>query len=139
MTQLYYLVYLSNYDLLEMSDNKILDKIDELINIDFLCRDEDKKLMLNIPVIAMQDRWDIYKMSEKYDNMISAEFHDKFMNLMKNPVKLPKHLKSVPKWQQYMRCCDSFPMAVVSEAKNCVLFLKGYDNSAHAVMLCVEE
>ena len=139
VTKLYYSLYLRNYDLLEMFDRKILDKIDELISIDFFRRDEDKKLLLNIPVIAMQDRWDIYKLSEKYDNMLSSEFHDEFMKLMKNPVKLPKHLKSVPKWQQYLQCCDSFPMAVISEAKNCGLFLNGYDKPAPAVMLCVEE
>lgn len=139
MTKLYYSVYLRNYDLFEMFDRKVLDKIDELISIDFFRRDDDKKLLLNIPVIAMQDRWNIYKLSEKYDNMISTEFHDAFMKLMKNPVKLPKHLKSVPRWQQYMRCCDSFPMAVVLEAKNCGLFLNGYDKPAPAVMLCVEE
>ena len=139
MLKLFYSVYLRNYDRLEMYDRKILDRIDELISIDFLRRDDDKKLLLNIPVIAMQDRWDIYKLSDKYDNMISSEFHDEFMKLMKNPVKLPKHLKSVPRWQQYLRCCDSFPMAVVLEAKSCGLFLNGYDKPAPAVMLCVEE
>ena len=132
-------IFLRNYDLFEMFDRKVLDKINELISINFFCRDDDKKLLLNIPVIAMQDRWNIYELSEKYDNMISTEFHDEFMKLMKNPVKLPKHLKSVPRWQQYMRCCDSFPMAVIFEAKNCGLFLNGYDKPAPAVMLCVEE
>lgn len=139
MTKLYYSVYLKNYELLEMFDRKVLDRIDRLIEIDYLSRDNDNKLTLELPVISMQDRWDIYAMSEKYDNLITTEFHDEFMKMMKNPVQLPKHLKSVPKWQQYMRCCDSFPMAVILEARRNGLFLDGYDQPAPGAMLCVEK
>lgn len=137
--KLYYSVYLRNYDLLEMIDREILDKTNDLIDADFLRRNEDGNLTLNLPVISMQDRWDIYELSEKYDNIITAEFHDEFMKLMKSPVQLPKHLKSVPKWQQYMRCCYSFPMAVILEARKNGLFLAGYDKPAPAAMLCVEK
>lgn len=135
----FYMLHIGKYDLLDMIDRSLLDKTEEFIAHDLLARDEDKKLRLNIPVISMQDRWDIYSLSDKYNNIIAEKFHDEFLKLMKTPVKLPKHLKSVPKWQQYMRCADSFPMAVVCEARERGTFLKGYGKPAPAIMLCVEK
>ena len=125
--------------MLEMLDKKLLENIGTMIEQNTLLRDDEGKLQVNIPVISMQDRWDIYELSEKYDNIISERFHDRFMEIMKNPVKLPKHLKSVPDWLRYMDCCSYFPSAVILEAREKGLFLNGYDRPAPAIMLCVEK
>ena len=138
-SKLIYSIYLGQTDLLEMLDKKLLENIGTMIEQNTLLRDDEGKLQVNIPVISMQDRWDIYELSEKYDNIISERFHDRFMELMKNPVKLPKHLKSVPDWLRYMDCCSYFPSAVILEAREKGLFLNGYDRPAPAIMLCVEK
>ena len=71
--------------------------------------------------------------------MISDSFRDEFMKLMKNPVVLPVHLKSVPEWQRYMHCCSCFPMMVILNAKEKGLFLKGADSPAPAVFIAKAE
>ena len=139
LSKLIYSIYLGQTDMLEMLDKKLLENIGTMIEQNTLLRDDEGKLQVNIPVISMQDRWDIYELSEKYDNIISERFHDRFMELMKNPVKLPKHLKSVPDWLRYMDCCSYFPSAVILEAREKGLFLNGYDRPAPAIMLCVEK
>ena len=137
--KLVYSVFLGKTDTLEMLDKKLLESINTMTEQNVMLRDNEGKLKANIPVISMQDRWDICELSEKYDNIISERFHDRFMELMKNPVKLPKHLKSVPDWLRYMDCCSYFPSAVILEARERGLFLKGYDRPAPAIMLCVEK
>lgn len=138
-SKLFYSVYIGKTDIIEMFDKKLRENIGTMIEQNVMLRDADGKLKINVPVISMQDRWDIYELSEKYDNVISERFHNRFMELMKNPVKLPKHLKSVPDWLRYMDCCSYFPSAVILEAREKGLFLNGYDRPAPAIMLCVEK
>ena len=138
-SKLFYSVYIGKTDIIEMFDKKLLENIGTMIEQNVMLRDADEKLKINIPVISVQDRLDICELSEKYDSIISERFHDRFMELMKNPVKLPKHLKSVPNRLRYMDCCSYFPSAVIVEARERGLFLKGYDKPAPAVMLCVEK
>ncbi len=87
----------------------------------------------------MSDLWEIYRLSETYDNMISKEFHDELLTLMKNPLKLPPHLKSVPEWQRYMNCCHDFTMLVILRAKHDGLFLGSFDNPVPAALIAVED
>ncbi len=68
----------------------------------------------------MADRWELYKLSEKYDNIISDSFEKEFMRLMNDPVKLPE-------WQRYMWCCSSLPMMIILNAHNSELFFGGRD------------
>jgi RNA polymerase sigma-70 factor (ECF subfamily) len=138
-SKLVYSIYLGQTEMIEMLDKELLENIDTIIERNILLRDDEGRLKNNIPVISMQDKWDIYELSEKYDNIISEQFHDRFMELMKNPVKLPKHLRSVPEWLRYMECCSCFPSAVIIEARERGLFLKEYDKPAPAIMLCVEK
>ncbi len=49
------------------------------------------------------------------------------------------HLKTVPKWQQYMLCGDSAPMAVILKAKEKGLFLEGVDYPVPAAVLLCEK
>ncbi len=90
----------------------------------------------------MSDRWKLYELSGKYSKIISEKFFDEISRLMKNPVKLPPHLKSVPDWLRYMNCCATFPMRVIMNAHENGLFLADRnlkENPAPAVFLAVEE
>ena len=49
------------------------------------------------------------------------------------------HLKTIPKWQQYMLCGDSVPMAVILKAKEKGLFLEGVDYPVPAAVLLCEK
>ena len=49
------------------------------------------------------------------------------------------HLKTVPKWQQYLLCGDSVPMAVILKAKEKGLFLEGVDYPVPAAVLLCEK
>ncbi len=108
----------------------------------YLSSNEQKKVICDVPVLKMSDRWKLYELSEKYDNMISEKYHDEIMKLMHYPVKLPPHLKSVPNYLRYMQCHATFPMRVIMNAHENGLFLAGRDlkeNPAPAVFLAVEE
>lgn len=136
--KLLYSVYLGKTEALEMLDRKLIEDIDTMLDDNLMIRDEDGKLKINIPVITMSDRWTLYSISNKYEKEIVDKYKDKIAGLIKNPVKLPGHLKSVPKWLRYLECCSFFPAAVICEAKDRGLFLEGYDRPAPTVMLCVE-
>lgn len=102
------------------------DNIDGLIELGLLGR-ENGSVINTVPVISSDDRWKLYEISEKYDTDISENFRNEFMKLMKNPVTLPAHLRSVPNWQRYMWCCSSLPMMIILNAHDNGLFLKGTD------------
>ncbi|WP_026517508.1 RNA polymerase sigma factor [Butyrivibrio sp. MC2021] len=134
-----YSIYLGKTDMMEMLDNKMLKDINQILEFSIMYRDEEGKLKVNIPVITMSDRWELYSLSNKYKKEIVETYHGKMIELVRKPVKLPKHLKSVPNWLKYLVCCSYFPSAIISEAKDRGLFLKGYDKPAPAVILCVEK
>lgn len=101
---------------------------------------EDNKTVIDMPVITMSNRYDLYELSEKYHQLIAEKFHDEFAKLMRNPVKLPAHLKSVPEWQQYMNCCSTLAMRVIINAKRDRLFLqKSIDLPVSVMFLCTEK
>ena len=56
---------------------------------------------------------------------------------MSDPVKLPPHLTSVPKWQQYMLCGDGLPMRIIKKALDNGLFTQCADYPAPAIMIAV--
>jgi RNA polymerase sigma-70 factor (ECF subfamily) len=134
-----YSIYLGKTDMLEMLDKKLLEGIDQILEFNIMYRDDEGKLKVNIPVITMSDRWELYSLSNKYKNIIVQNYHDKIIELVRKPVKLPKHLKSVPNWLKYLNCCSLFPSAIISEAKDRGLFLKRYDKPVPAVILCVKK
>ena len=87
----------------------------------------------------MEDRWTLYLLCDKYKNELVDKYRDRIADIVKNPVIIPKHLKSVPNWLRYLECCSHFPSAVLLETKDRGLFLKGYNRPAPAVILCVEK
>lgn len=137
-----YAIYSGREDDLPIINMHCFDNINGFIRLNYLKKDNDGKIIADVPVIKMSDRWKLYELSEKYDNMISEKYHDELMKLMQNPVKLPAHLKSVPDWQRYMNCCSSFPMLVISNAHNHGLFFKDInlsENPIPAVFIATEE
>ncbi len=141
VTKMLYAIYKGSEDELPIINMHCYDNTDGFIKLGFLAK-EEKRIIADVPVISMSDRWKLYELSEKYDNMISEKFHDEIMKLMQNAVKLPTHIKSVPNWQRYMECCSTFPMRVIMNAHENGLFLAGRDlkeNPAPAVFMAVEK
>lgn len=75
----------------------------------------------------------------RIDRLIAGQFHDEFMKLMKNPVKLPPHLKSVPEWLRRMLCCAALPMLVIEKAKDNGMFPQCANYPAPAILISVRE
>lgn len=109
--------------------------------LSFIGKDSNGKAVVEIPVILMEDRWTLYDISNKYSKIIKEQFYDEIKTLMKKPVKLPPHLKSVPDWQRYLYNCAQFPMLVILRAKCHGLFLKDYNLDNYpvpAIFLAIE-
>lgn len=134
--QTLYAVHIGRVDALPILMSRCFENFDYFIDSGFLAK-EDGKTICDVPIITGRERFELYELCEKYDNMISDSFRDEFMKLMTNPVVLPPHLKSVPEWQRYMDCCSCFPMMVILSAKENGLFLKGTDSPAPAVFIAV--
>ncbi|MCM1055052.1 MAG: sigma-70 family RNA polymerase sigma factor [Bacteroides sp.] len=138
VAKMLYSVYTDNKDCFGTVSRSCIEKVDAFISLNYLSR-ENGKLVCEVPVISMADRWKMYELSEKWDNLISEGFHDVFMRVMKNPVILPPHLKSVPNWLRYMDCCSKLPMAVIVKAKDNGLFLNNAAFPSTGVFLAVEK
>lgn len=139
MTKLLYAVYGGNGDMMGALSQKTLKWMDSYIEMDYFERNEGGELVINVPVLSQEERSDFYGLSGKYDQRLSEQFHGEYLRLMQKPVILPKHLKSVPNWQRYLTSCCNFPCALIYEAREKGLFLKGYDRPAPAVMLWMEK
>lgn len=109
VSKMLYALHNGKEDDLPIINAHCFDNVDGLIKMGFLGRDESGRVINEVPVIKMSDRWELYRLSEKYDNIISEKFRNEFMKLMNDPVRLPEHLKSVPEWQRYMWCCTALP------------------------------
>ena len=136
--QMLYAIHTGREELLPVINAGCFENFDVLIERRYLARDGGK-VVCAVPVITDRERYELYDLSEKYDNIIAEKFHDEFLGLMKNPVKLPPHLKSVPEWQRYMECCSTVSMRIVKNALDNGLFPKCADYPAPAVLLSVKE
>jgi len=137
-----YAIYSGNEEDLPIINQHCFDNMDGFKKLNFLSNDENGKVVVDIPVITMKDRRNLYNISKKYSDEISNKFQDELMKLMENKVKTPAHLKSVPDWQKYMYCCATFPMRVILKAKDKGLFLKGYNIDNYpvpAIFIAVEK
>lgn len=137
-----YAIHSGNEDTLPIINSHCFENIDGLKALGFLSNDESGRVICDVPVITKPDCQKLYDISEKYDNMISEKYHDELMKLMKYPVKLPAHLRSVPNWQRYMYSCNTFPMRVIMNAHGNGLFLSGRDlkkKPAPAVFLAISK
>ncbi len=138
VTKMMYAIISDKHDDLPMISNKCFENIEGLTKLGFIAKDENGKIICDIPVIKMNDRWDMYKLSEKYIDKISEKFHDEIIKFMCNPVRTPAHITGIPKWQRYMWCFSSFPIMTILNAQNDGLFLDGID-TAPALYIAIEE
>lgn len=116
--------------------------IEGLIKLGILTKDESGKVAVDVPIIKMADRWELYKLSDKYDAEITQSLGKEFEVLLEAPVKLPPHLKSVPDWQRYMQCSSLVKMMIIINAHENGLFFAGREldeKPVPAVFLAIDE
>ena len=104
----------------------------------FLSRNEEGKLICEVPVISPKERERHYDLCEKYFTEIAEKFHDSFMSLMEKPLEIPSHVKGYLKWLRYDKCCCYLPMMIVLKAKKEGIYLNGVGKPEAAVYMCVE-
>nr|WP_302020520.1 RNA polymerase sigma factor [uncultured Acetatifactor sp.] len=116
----------------------VLQDADAFIKQGFLRRED--KLRLDIPVLSRTEHQEECTLSWRCAEQIAARTRDVLLSVFQSGyVKLPLHLKSVPKWQQYMYCGDSVPMMVIYRAREKGLFLDGVDYPVPASLLVYEK
>lgn len=119
-------------------DAHVLHEADELIQQGLLKREDT--LDIDIPVLSRAEYQEECSMVSLYQEKIAARVRKVLLPVFESGyVRLPGHLKSVPKWQQYMFCGDSIPMAVILKAKDKGLFLGGVDYPVPAALLIYEK
>jgi RNA polymerase sigma factor (sigma-70 family) len=97
-------------------------------------------LELDIPVLTHSEYRDECKLASEHEQKLSRDIHDVLLPVFNSGyVKLPTHLKSVPKWQQYMFCGDSVPMAVILKAIEKGLLFTNVDCKVPASILVIEK
>lgn len=134
-----YAVYCDNESFLSGIPRKLLENIDTFIELDFVERAADGKLILNVPVLSIDEKKQFYELMGAYTDKLCATFHDPFISMIKNPVVVPKHIEAdVPGFQRYMNTCCYFPSALIYEARERGLFLKGYEKPVPPVILFVD-
>ncbi len=141
LAKMLYAIYAGKEELLPVIDIHCFENIEGLTNLGFLTKDENGRVAVDVPVIKIAERWELYKLSDKYSNEISEKFCGEFERLLENPVKLPAHLKSVPDWMRYMQCSSAVKMMIIMNAHEDNLFLAGRNlekNPAPAVFLAIE-
>lgn len=142
LTKMLYAIYAGKEDMLPVIDAHCFDNIEGLIRLGILTRADSGKVMLDIPVIAMSDRWELYKLSDKYSNEITQKLGGEFEVLLENPVKLPPHLRSVPDWQRYAQCASLVNMMIIINAHDNGMFFAERnfeDDPVPAVFLAIDE
>ncbi len=97
-------------------------------------------LEIDMPILSLSEYRNECDLANHYEKSLSADIHDVLIPVFNSGyVKLPIHLKSVPKWQQYMFCGDSVPMAVIHKAIEKELFMNGVDYPVPASILIIEK
>lgn len=136
--QMLYAIHSGREEQLPLINAGCFENFDKLIELRYLAK-EGEKIVCDVPVITEKERYTLYNISKDYHDMIAEKFHDDWVKLMVNPVKLPPHLKSVPEFQRYMYCCSTISMRIVKNALDNGLFPKCADYPAPAVLLSVKE
>lgn len=136
--QMLYAIHSGKEEQLPIISAACFENFDNFIERRYLAKDGEK-VVCAVPIITEKERFELYDISEKYDNILSEKFHDEFIKLMKNPVKLPTHLKSVPEWQRYMECCATVTMRIIKNALDNGLFPKCADYPAPAIFISIKE
>lgn len=134
-----YAVYCDNEAFLSGISQKLLTNIDTFIELDFVERLAEGKLILNVPVLSMGEKGQFYELTGAYTDKLCTVFHDQFITMIKNPVVVPKQIQAdVPDFLRYINTCCYFPSALIYEARERGLFLKGYEKPVPPVILFVD-
>lgn len=97
---------------------------------------KDGTLKLDIPVLTGDEYRDECALAAEYERKVAEKIREVLLPVFNSGyVKLPEHLKSVPKWQCYMYCGDRVPMAVIHKAVREQLFLDGAEEPIPAALL----
>lgn len=97
-------------------------------------------LEIDIPVLSKKEYRDESNLVSQYEKTVSVDIRDVLLPVFNTgAVKLPPHLKSVPKWMQYMFCGNSVPMDVIHKAVEKGLFLNSVDYPVPASILVIEK
>lgn len=97
-------------------------------------------LELDIPVLTRQEWLDENRLVAAHMEQVGADVGDVLRVLYEGgDTKIPPHLKGIPKYQQYMYCGASIPMAVIYKAREKGLFLDGVDYPLPTMKLIYEK
>ncbi len=139
VTKLLYAVYRNDESFLSGISQKVIENIEVFLKLDLVERTADGKLQLNVPVLDMEEKKAFYRMMEEYSVKLTEAFHDEYTKMIQNPVIVPKQIRQdVPGFLQYLNTCCYFPSALIYEARQKGLFLKGYEKPAPAVVMEIE-
>lgn len=134
-----YCVYSGKEEYLSVIDKRCLENTDRFIAMKYLDRDGSGKLICEIPVLFPEEEKEFSRLCGMCHREIAEKFDGDIAELMKDPVKLPSHLRSVPEWQRYMSCCDSFSAAVLYKIKRAGQLFGEKDSPAPPIMLMIRE
>lgn len=116
----------------------VIQEADNLIKQGFL--KNGNTLELDIPVLDHAAYREECELVSEYEGEIAARVREILLPVFGHGgVRLPSHLKSVPKWQQYMFCGNSVPMMVIYKAREKGLFLKDVGYLLPAALLICEK
>lgn len=108
--------------------------------VDYGIINRDKTLSLAIPVLTKEEYLAECRLAREYKSKVYVKVRELLLGVFADGyVRLPPHLKSVPKWQQYMYCGDSIPMAVIHKAIGKGLLFEGVKHPIPAAILVVEK
>lgn len=136
--QMLYAIHSGKEEQLPIISAACFENFDVFLERRYLAKGREK-VVCAVPVIIDRERHELYGLREKYDNILAEKFHDDWLKLMKNPVKLPPHLKSVPEWQRYMECCSTVTMRIIKNALDNGLFPLCADYPAPAILISIKE
>lgn len=123
---------------LDVLDRKLVEQTDKLCEIGYLAR-ENGRLIVDLPVLTMQEYRDVHDLSSKYEKRVYAPFGSELVEIIRGGrVAIPSHLKSVPDYLRYLHTDDVVMMTLI-EAKEKGLFLQGVDHKAPSSLLVIEK
>lgn len=100
---------------------------------------KDRTLALDIPVLSKEEYREECALAAVYQRKAAEKIREVLLPVFESGyVRLPGHLKSVPRWQRYMYCGDRVPMAVIHRAVREKRFLNGAEEPVPAVLLVYE-
>lgn len=124
-------------DELSVGDH-VLESADSLIDSGILVR--DGVLKVDIPVLTRPEYQDESRLISAHVKKLGSAIREVLLPVFDTGcVKLPPQLKSVMKWQQYMFCSGSVPMAVIHKAIESGLLLENVDYRVPASVLVIDK